>query len=324
MHTVNNGALERLRRSLDAWGRGAWEAQPLKGGANSRLYLLSGADKPELCAKVFQEEENGKPPLRYGREKAFYAVAPGTAAEYMPRSVRWDDERSVAFLEYVDGHPVTEVSSADVEQAGVFVLRLQGADMQKLGFASDACRTWEAHAGIVDARLRHLSGMSAADELASAALGFVNTEMRDAWKVVCREAMRGANADPFIPVVSPSDFGFHNVLRRRDASLCFFDFEHAGLDDPAKLVCDFFTRPAAGILEDDFDVFCEAARFDGSIRSRARRLMNLHRIKWACIVLNEFTAEGSRRRRFSGGECADRREEQLAKARALVSRALQP
>ena len=45
-------------------------------------------------------------------------------------------------------------------------------------------------------------------------------------------------------VVSPSDFGFHNALRTEDGRLAFLDFEYAGWDDPAKLVCDFELQPA--------------------------------------------------------------------------------
>jgi len=42
----------------------------------------------------------------------------------------------------------------------------------------------------------------------------------------------------------------------------------------------------------------------------------LYRVKWCCIMLNDFLPAGRARRRFSGGESADRAraEAQLSKA----------
>jgi hypothetical protein len=46
--------------------------------------------------------------------------------------------------------------------------------------------------------------------------------------------------------------------------------------------------------------------------------MDLYRLKWACIALNEFTEEGMRRRGFAMADASERREAQLTKARKLV------
>ena len=43
-------------------------------------------------------------------------------------------------------------------------------------------------------------------------------------------------------IISPSDFGFHNVINKNN-KLFFIDFEYAGLDDPIKLICDFYCQP---------------------------------------------------------------------------------
>ena len=42
--------------------------------------------------------------------------------------------------------------------------------------------------------------------------------------------------------MSPSDFGFHNVIKKKK-KLFFFDFEYAGMDDPVKLISDFICQP---------------------------------------------------------------------------------
>ena len=40
-----------------------------------------------------------------------------------------------------------------------------------------------------------------------------------------------------------SDFGFHNALIDESGTVYLLDFEYAGWDDPAKLVCDFSNQP---------------------------------------------------------------------------------
>ena len=43
-------------------------------------------------------------------------------------------------------------------------------------------------------------------------------------------------------ILSPSDFGFHNILSHHN-NLYYIDFEYAGWDDPYKLIADFILNP---------------------------------------------------------------------------------
>ena len=60
-------------------------------------------------------------------------------------------------------------------------------------------------------------------------------------------------------VLSPSDFGFHNALLGPDGKLCFIDFEYAGWDDPAKLICDFFCQPQTPVPQAHLGFICQRA-----------------------------------------------------------------
>ena len=44
-------------------------------------------------------------------------------------------------------------------------------------------------------------------------------------------------------VLNPSDFGFHNTLKKKN-KLFFLDFEYFGWDDPVKLTADFIWHPS--------------------------------------------------------------------------------
>jgi hypothetical protein len=104
-------------------------------------------------------------------------------------------------------------------------------------------------------------------------------------------------------VLSPSDFGFHNALRMRRGGWCFLDFEYAGIDDPAKLLCDAVARPGQTLPEDALKMLCLYAGFSAEVGSRALQFLNLHRLKWACILVWRLTPEGAERGDFAG--CAE-------------------
>ena len=120
------------------------------------------------------------------------------------------------------------------------------------------------------------------------------------------------NRDPSRCCLSPSDFGFHNALAGHDGKLTFLDFEYAGRDDPAKLASDFFCQPEVPVpLELSSRHFVRRLG-DGlePRRSRAGRaveiLLDAYRIKWTCIILNDFLPLGAARRAFAdAGERAE-------------------
>ena len=114
--------------------------------------------------------------------------------------------------------------------------------------------------------------------------------------------------------LSPSDFGFHNALVDETGRLSFLDFEYAGRDDPAKLVSDFFCQPEIPVPLRYHAGFvarlAEGLELDEAGRARCRMLLDAYRVKWTCIILNDFLPLGRRapglcRRRRLG--CALRR-----------------
>ena len=100
--------------------------------------------------------------------------------------------------------------------------------------------------------------------------------------------------------LAPSDFGFHNSLRRNDGSLAFVDFEYFGWDDPVKLTADILLHPGRTLASPQRKRFREAAgRLYGSDRTFVSRLsayLPLFSLRWVLILLNEFLPERLLRR----------------------------
>jgi hypothetical protein len=165
------------------------------------------------------------------------------------------------------------------------------------------------------------------------AIRFVRRDLVPLWELV-RELTQAEARDNGLSLdqpldllarcVSPSDFGFHNALVSPDGQATFIDFEYAGWDDPAKLVCDFFCQPAVPVSRRHFDAFARAVAVcfpdSATVFTRACLLLPVYRVKWVCILLNEFLPVGGGRRRFSTGEQLEaRKARQLARASAALA-----
>ena len=129
-------------------------------------------------------------------------------------------------------------------------------------------------------------------------------------------------------LLSPSDFGFHNSLQRRDGSLWFVDLEYFGRDDPVKLIADFLWHPAMNLnlvhktqwLEGTFAIFDQ----DPELPQRFRAAWPIYGIRWALIMLNEFRQDGWQKRVHAKQELQQgrkqREQRQLQKATEVCGR----
>ncbi|MEX1115526.1 MAG: phosphotransferase, partial [Akkermansiaceae bacterium] len=191
---------ERLAAALASWGRVVSDVLPLGGGANSRVFVMTDESGERFCAKLHHLGEDGDS-QRYHREKNFYAAVRDVGSPWMVQDMRWDDAQNVGFLEYVEGASVESPSREDAQQAGEFICALQQVKVPGLEGASESALQPEMHVGMVDRRLDMMQTIADAD-----AAALVTEQLRPAWEKV-RSEIRPSEA---IPIVSPSDFGFHN------------------------------------------------------------------------------------------------------------------
>jgi hypothetical protein len=183
-----------------------------------------------------------------------------------------------------------------------------------------------AHVATVARRVARLaSGLDPEAPHAEQATALVREGLAPAWDRIAQTLPRQDEA-PLPWCVSPSDFGFHNALADEAGALTFLDFEYAGRDDPAKLVCDFFCQPELPAPPALYPAFRDSVLgalglLTPAHRARCDALLPAYRVKWACIMLNDFLATDAARRVFAEGENRGARcAAQLAKASAALAR----
>ena len=129
--------------------------------------------------------------------------------------------------------------------------------------------------------------------------------------------------------ISPSDFGFHNVLISNARDVKFIDFEYAGWDDPAKLVCDFVLHPAMNLEKDFIKNFISEVSFEGIesnwLAKRCYTLYGFAVLRWVCIILNVFLPHNLERKLFANPNLceASLKKRQIAEAKMMLSKILQ-
>lgn len=329
---------QRAAAMAESAGLGSLQSlNQIAGGANNRVFILEAANGVALLKAYFRHPED--PRDRLGTEWAFSQFAWNHGVRALPQPLARDNELGLALFEYVTGRPPRseEIDANAIDQAMNFFVDLNRdrdlPDAIALPNASEACFRLQEHLYLVSKRVERLEELPVNSDIDEAALELVENRLVPAWAAIGEGVSQQARIEKLslseLPAqtercLSPSDFGYHNAIRENDGRLRFVDFEYSGWDDPSKLICDFFCQPAVPAPVLEFERFAEAIAdcmpSPGWHMARARLLFPVYRLKWSCIVLNDFLPTGGRRRQFSGSieEQDQRKIRQLEKARSLL------
>lgn len=305
---IQQGASRLLKQ---AGASGAFQLCRTYGGGNNRVHVLKDGGL-WLLKEYFHHPDD--PRDRLGTEFAFLTYLCDQGIRQIPKPYGQDRQLHLGLYEYIDGSAPEpdSLTDKDIVQAASFIKSIN-AQREKavnlLPSASEAWFTLADHLSGIERRLNRLhQHMTIEDELDRAAGEFVAGSLTKAWQRVKEEICENTAGRLMeeLPLVdrclSPSDFGFHNAFRT-EKGLVFYDFEYAGWDDPAKLVCDFFCQVKVPVPMMYFSSILESAtelvQDKEWLERRIRYLLPAYRIKWCCIVLNEFLPVSRQRRQFA-------------------------
>jgi hypothetical protein len=312
----------------------------LSGGRNNQVFKIMADDQRFILKSYFIHEDD--PRDRLDNEFSFLRYAWDKGIRCIPQPLSADKKQYVALYEFIDGERLREsdITKEFIEQAIRFILELNKYkntdEAINLPFASEACFSIEEHLNCVEQRLKRLCEIEPCDSVSKNAYDFIKRQLIPCWMTLKKRISEKLdNSDIDINEVinneerclSPSDFGFHNALRERNGKLRFIDFEYAGWDDPVKLICDFFCQPQIPVstaflplIEREVTHLFNKRE---ELKERIVILFPVYRIKWCCIMLNEFKPEGYARRIYAEKDVETRRkEEQLEKVKIYLSETL--
>lgn len=316
-----------------ALGRGLVSSAPIGAGRNSRVFRidLDGGDSPSSVVVKFYRRDSGDTRDRLGTEFESLRFLWENGVRVIPRPIAIDRDRHFAMYEYIAGDvPASaSVTGPDIDASVDFLGALERlrsvSASQALPAASEACFSLAEIVASIERRRERLRRVPADSDDAVCMREWLGETFDPLMVEVETWCRAGANRDgiafddaigPSARTLSPSDFGFHNTIRRSDRTLVFLDFEYFGWDDPAKTIVDYLLHPGMALersLKHRFasrilDAFADVPL----IAPRARIVYPLFGLKWAMILLNEFLPERA------GQAMGERRLAQLQKAQTFT------
>ena len=305
MRPLEGGGLRHRAEAL--LGAEVRDLTPVVRGGNNRLYRLRAGNGRDFAFKTYARDP-ADPRDRLGTEFDGLGFLWRRGVRQVPRPIARGGD--AALYGWIEGEEVATPGLDDIADVVAFIgaLREAGrtAEAWRLPLASEA-RLSAAEIVRQIAMRRDALARVRDRELQ----GFLVERIAPAGeRLAARAAHAGISLDaevaPGARVLSPSDFGFHNALRRADSKLIFLDFEYFGWDDPAKLIADFELHPAMNLtpaLKAEFRRAVLALFPDQpDLAARVAALAPLFALRWCLIMLNPFLPQGSRRHAYLGGD----------------------
>lgn len=318
-----------------------YEVVPCNPSGNNRVFEIRNSSNSFAAKWYFSNKNDTR--ARLACEWRFLEYARKLRLQCVPRPLAYDNSANAALYSFVGGQKVASdcVSVGHVQQAADFFCALNAQQsretgakiLEELSTASEARFSVAGHMEIVDQRLKRLETTLAETEVDRSAQRFI-AELRSGWEDIKREVAKetqklNISVDcilaPEERCISPSDFGFHNVISQPSGELCFIDFEYAGWDDPAKMVADFFLQPAVPISRIHYkDFIFQTLSYLPDLElaiARATALKPVFGIKWCCIMLNAFDRDSMKRITFANPamNIEKFKADQLSRAKNLYS-----
>lgn len=334
MNTDNTFDLTKISKTLLSF----FENQEIRridqvfGGGNNRCYVVATENQQYFLKHYYKDSSDLRNRLNVEYKFASYIWELGIRS--IPQPIGYDANNSMGVYEYIQGRKLEsyEIGKNEINKALEFIGLLNKKNFDKLQNvpnASEACYSIADHIQVVDNRMEKLRNIPNEDDIDQAANDFINDELIPKWITIKNSIYFQAKNEIEKTlslkerILSPSDFGFHNVLLDANNEIKFFDFEYAGWDDPAKLVCDFFSQPAVPVSINYFQDFAKTVANLTSdpawAQHRMQLLFPLIRAKWCCIALNCFVPGFKARKIFSYPITNEYRLSQINKASIILS-----
>ena len=308
------------------------EVNKLSAGGNAGVFRVMLEDHSAVRLKVYPTDSNhDRLHSEFAASTALFRLKQGYASKPLAK----DEGLGVGIYEWIDGDRVALPTKQDMASSLEFLARLHDARTSPLflgiGPASAACLCGGDIEVQIEKRLQQfeLPRMRHAelDRFLSGAFQPTSSKLLERAREEWPDAPGfDTPLDRSQQTLSPSDFGFHNAIRRPDGSLAFIDFEYFGWDDPVKLMSDFVLHQGMTLSDEQKLLWLEGALdiYGATCSARLAASAPLYGLIWCLIILNDFRPEIWQRRSLADASKQNIRPEilarQLERANALLNK----
>jgi len=270
----------------------------IKQGRNSKVYQLR-IDKKTYVVKIYVSNQS----QRLKREINMYKFLKYNKIKNTAELLGFNKTHNFATYSLIKGKKVNKISDNNVVKAANFIVKLNNKNLKSIPryLAIDGIRKLNDHYDDSNKRIINFLKIKPKSKIEDQFLKFVKNSLQSQYKKLLNEL----ETEHFLNlkkikiykknfILSPSDFGFHNILQKNKI-LFFFDFEYSGLDDPTKLICDFISQPDQLITKKQENIFksiiLKKIKNRKDIEYLIKVFLPFYKLKWCCIILNDFRPE---------------------------------
>ena len=272
--------------------------QIIKGRGNSSVYKIEMNSGQEYAGK-FYPDPTFDDRDRLAKETKACRFLHSYGIKSIPEHIWSDTNLNFGLFEWINGKEIVEITDDDVNRAAEFVTSLaklsEHTSNKKFPLASAACLSGQ----MIEEQIRdRYATIREFADYNSELRRFLENDFAHTFETVLSKSKKlwpGKFEEQLshdYQFLSPSDFGFHNILLTKDG-LKFFDFEYFGWDDPVKLACDFLLHPGMVLSDKQKTLWLESMKEifsnDRSFSQRLRTSYGLYGLCWCLIMLNVFT-----------------------------------
>ena len=323
-------------RSSELLGKCVVEVSRLYGGRNSQVFKLTCPENTQYALKVYLEDSFlGRD--RLGTEVTSLEFLWSNNIRCIPQPIVSDNSLGYAIYEYIDGVKISAeaITSDEIDAAAKLLLDIDKCrdeiGSKNLPPASEARFSARDIIHNLKIRSERLLAIKGSGPLYGELECYLKLEFSPVLNNVVRwceqsllDSQISISQELCIHnrILSPSDFGFHNALKRGGETV-FLDFEYFGWDDPVKTISDFIIHPGMNLTEEMkhrfVSVMLNNFATSDELLVRLRSLYPLFGLKWCLILLNEFFPESLYRLEFVSGGVVDKTSLQRAQLHKSMS-----
>ena len=316
------------------------DIEPINRGRNSQVFKIKSGLSGEYVLKLYSHDSSDTRD-RVGVEYKGLTFLWNQGIKCIPKPIAVNYDLKVAIYEFINGYyfEPSSICAGDIDEALDFLISVRETQVHEdallIPWASEACFSVSDLLNNINIRLKNLEMSSASGPELDALRYYLKEEFKPFLNLVTQSyestVINSWLMLRHLPpceefVLSPSDFGFHNAIKRGGETV-FVDFEYFGWDDPAKTLSDFLLHPAMQLASSNRERFAKRFLLEfnntGDLNGRFKVFYPFYGLKWCLILLNEFMPSNLEKRRLVGalsGEKADMLTVQLLKSKDMLDR----
>ena len=285
----------------------------ISSGRNSNVLIIESQHRKYAIKKYFCNPHDSRNRLQ--TEFHFLELMEKMDIKCVPRTVGFNQKYGYGFYSYLEGLRINEIENHHITQAADFIKSInEKYQPSSFKFASEACFTYSDYINSIRNRISGLQNSLIIKKgiVEEKALNFLANKILPKFKNLEIDTEMNFYTDQRI--LSPSDFGFHNMLEYNE-KIKFIDFEYAGEDGISKLIGDFICQPDKQLTKSQADYFIGnlATNFDINLLF-LNKIITLTRLKWTCLMLNVFHEHSLQKERVSSLNRSSYLDQQLDKS----------